>query len=153
MGRIKVSLVVTLGISWLWDGRADIVLYLYNYCFLETRAGQILQIAEVCDECKSPAKLASSLHALSSRYHLSTSRLLSIQRACASCASTAVSEHVKCESVDCPVLYARVKAGNEVQDTEGLVGVINKLDKEERKGWTGEEIGPEVISLLDSDDE
>jgi hypothetical protein len=51
------------------------------------------------------------------------------------------------------VLYARVKAGNEVQDTEGLVGVINKLDKEERKGWTGEEIGPEVISLLDSDDE
>lgn len=107
----------------------------------------------MCDECKSPAKLASSLHALSSRYHLSTSRLLSIQRACASCASTAVSEHVKCESVDCPVLYARVKAGNEVQDTEGLVGVINKLDKEERKGWKGEDIGPEVISLLDSDDE
>ena len=109
--------------------------------------------AEVCEDCTSPPNLASSLHALSSRYHLSTSRLLSIQRACASCASTAVSEHVKCESVDCPVLYARIKAGNEVQDTEGLIGVVNRLDKQERKGWEGEDTGVEVISLLDSDDE
>ena len=109
--------------------------------------------AEVCEDCTSPDNLAPSLHALSTRYHLSTSRLLSIQRTCASCASTAISEHVKCESVDCPVLYARVKANHEVHDTEGLVGVIGRLDREERKKWKGEEIGVEVISLLDSDDD
>jgi hypothetical protein len=31
--------------------------------------------------------------------------------------------------------------------------VIGRLDREERKKWKGEEIGVEVISLLDSDDD
>lgn len=108
---------------------------------------------EICGECKSEQNLASTMHVLSSRYHLTTNRLLTAQRICASCSSTPLTEHVKCDSIECPALYARVKASNEVDDTRGTEVLITKLDREARQKWPGEEIPPEVITLIDSDDD
>lgn len=75
-----------------------------------------------------------------SRYHLADSRLQSAHRICASCSSTPLAEPQRCDSLDCPVLYARVKAGWEADDVRAIPGLVMELERDD-------EVGDAVIVL------
>lgn len=66
-----------------------------------------------------------------SRFHLAEDRLLSAHRICASCSSTPLTEQIRCESLACPVLYARFKAGWEADDLAGVPRLVEEIGKKE----------------------
>ncbi|GHJ88161.1 hypothetical protein NliqN6_4563 [Naganishia liquefaciens] len=83
----------------------------------------------VCERCRAPANISSTLHALLSRLHLAESRVISAQRICASCSSTPISDEVRCDSIDCSVLYARVKAAWDLDDVAEIPKLVVALQK------------------------
>ena len=83
----------------------------------------------ICERCRAPAKLSSTLHVLLSRLHLAESRVISAQRICASCSSTPISDEVRCDSIDCSVLYARVKAAWDLDDVAEIPQLVRGLQK------------------------
>lgn len=86
----------------------------------------------VCSSCRYD--LPSTVHTLMSRYHLADSRLQSAHRICASCSSTPLAEPQRCDSLDCPVLYARVKAGWEADDVRAIPGLVMELERDDEAG-------------------
>lgn len=70
-------------------------------------------------------------------------RLRSTQLVCSSCTSTPAAEPVRCESLDCSILYARVGASRQVGDLEGVGEFVANFGDEEGGG------GPVVIDGLD----
>lgn len=87
-----------------------------------------LNAIDICKVCRSRPSI--SIHTLLSRYHLAESRLVSAHRICASCSSTPLAEEVKCDSLDCPVLYARVKAGWNADDVSGIPALVERLEQD-----------------------
>ncbi|OCF36582.1 DNA polymerase zeta subunit [Kwoniella heveanensis BCC8398] len=83
----------------------------------------------LCDECRSDPSTTS--HALLSRQHLAQSKLLSLQRICASCSSTPVGEKILCDSIDCPITYARVGSERDVADLEEIGGLVQELKSQD----------------------
>ena len=73
---------------------------------------------------------------LLTKYEHATSRLRSAQLVCASCTSSPASDAIKCESLDCGVLYARVGAEREVAD---LAGVGEFIEQKVGRGGMMEE--------------
>lgn len=59
---------------------------------------------------------------------MAQSRLSDIHKICASCADTPVGEKVLCDSIDCPITYARVRAEGDVEDVRVLMGEMGALD-------------------------
>jgi DNA polymerase zeta len=85
----------------------------------------LADLAEICAECTSDPSRTS--HTLLSRTHLAQSRLSAIHRICSSCSSTPIAEPVMCDSIDCPVMYQRVRAVRDVEDlkvNDGVLGVV-----------------------------
>ncbi|KAJ7103524.1 hypothetical protein B0H15DRAFT_919277 [Mycena belliarum] len=62
---------------------------------------------DICDECYSDPQSAMSV--ILSRIQMGERRLLDVHRVCASCTQAPLAEPVKCESLDCSWLYARIK--------------------------------------------
>ncbi|RXK35490.1 hypothetical protein M231_07268 [Tremella mesenterica] len=81
---------------------------------------------DICRSCRHTP--SSTSHALLSREHLAQSALSDFHRICASCSSTPPGEVILCDSVDCPVLYAKVKAEREMEDLGGVREVIGSLE-------------------------
>lgn len=69
-------------------------------------------------------------------------RLRSAQLVCSSCTSTPAAEPVRCESLDCSILYARVGASRQVGDLSGVGELVANLGGDEGGG-------PVVIDGLD----
>ncbi|WVQ78404.1 hypothetical protein IAT38_000490 [Cryptococcus sp. DSM 104549] len=88
----------------------------------------------LCQDCRSDPSTAS--HALLSRQHLAQEKLVSFQKICASCSSAPVVEKIMCDSIDCPITYARVGALREVEDLEEVGGLLEELNlSEDNEGW------------------
>jgi hypothetical protein len=111
----------------------------------------------VCERCRKDENISSTLHTLLSRLHLAESRVISAQRICASCSSTPISDEVRCDSIDCSVLYARVKAAWDLDDVAGIPKLVDALQqrhdnvaapngKEKVKRPVGK-MAPEVIEI------
>ncbi|WVR05162.1 hypothetical protein IAU60_002174 [Kwoniella sp. DSM 27419] len=104
----------------------------------------------LCDDCRSEPSTTS--HALLSRQHIAQSKLLSMQRICASCSSTPVSERILCDSIDCPITYARTTAERDVADLEEVAGLVQELklaDEAEPRDGLGEEQGEQDEVIMD----
>jgi len=84
-----------------------------------------LTIPGICQDCTSDA--ATTTHALLSRQHIAQSKLVDTHKICASCSNTPLNEKIMCDSIDCPVLYARVAAERDVEDLGDLEGLIGRL--------------------------
>lgn len=89
-------------------------------------------IQGVCEECVAdPGK---TTHALLSRQQMAQKKLVDTHRICASCSSTPPSEKVLCDSIDCPVLYARVAAQRDVDDLGDVDELVAQLKDREVEG-------------------
>jgi hypothetical protein len=53
--------------------------------------------------------------------------VIAAQRICASCSSTPISDEVRCDSIDCSVLYARVKAAWDLDDVAEIPKLVGAL--------------------------
>ncbi|KAK8869691.1 hypothetical protein IAR55_000259 [Kwoniella newhampshirensis] len=95
----------------------------------------------LCSACRSDPSTTS--HALLSRQHLAQNKLLSFQKICASCSSTPVGERILCDSIDCPITYARVGAERDVEDLVDVAGLIEelKVDDEDEVEEVGVGVG------------
>ncbi|WRT67197.1 uncharacterized protein IL334_004163 [Kwoniella shivajii] len=83
----------------------------------------------LCGECLSTPSITS--HALLSRQHIAESKLSDLHRICASCSSIPVGEKILCDSIDCPITYARTNAKRDVEDLEEIGGLLGELDIED----------------------
>lgn len=93
----------------------------------------------VCAVCRlSPSTTA---HALSSRQHLAQEKLKSFHTICASCSSTPLHERILCDSIDCPITYARTQA---LRDAEDMSEVGTLLQQLEVGGETDEREGHDI---------
>lgn len=81
---------------------------------------------QVCDECRHAP--AESAEALLRAEHDAQARLIDLQRICASCSGTPAGERLLCDSVDCPVMYTRVAAERDAQDTGRARELVSQLD-------------------------
>ncbi len=97
----------------------------------------------VCEKCRQD--LPGTVHALLSRYHLAQSRLVSSTRICSSCSSTPLGEPQKCESIDCPVLYARVKSRWEAEDMQGIPQLVQELELEDAARLRGRDADEAIL--------
>ncbi|KDN41161.1 hypothetical protein K437DRAFT_238501 [Tilletiaria anomala UBC 951] len=73
----------------------------------------------LCLDCRL-APQASTLR-VTSRLHVAQQRQLAMSRICASCSSFPHPEDSPCVSLDCPMLFAKVKGGLEVENTHALL--------------------------------
>ena len=53
---------------------------------------------------------------------------MDLHKLCASCSSTPVGEKILCDSIDCPITYARTRAQRDVHDIEAVRGAMGDLD-------------------------
>jgi len=80
----------------------------------------------VCNDCAGEP--STTTHALLSRQHLAQDKLKSYHAICASCSSTPLNDRILCDSIDCPVLYARVQAQRDVEDLGDVSEILAKLE-------------------------
>lgn len=79
----------------------------------------------LCKACA--AEPSTTTHALLSRQHLAEEKLAAIHQLCSSCSGTPVHERNLCDSIDCPVLYARVQAHRDVEDLGEVRAVVERM--------------------------
>ncbi|KAJ6575123.1 hypothetical protein B0H19DRAFT_1127258 [Mycena capillaripes] len=77
---------------------------------------------DICDDCYSNPE--SSMSGILSKIRRGEKRLLESHRICASCTQTAQTELVRCESLDCPWLYARTKAEDKLDFLVALKSLL-----------------------------
>ncbi|ORX33427.1 hypothetical protein BD324DRAFT_585143 [Kockovaella imperatae] len=80
----------------------------------------------ICSICRTEP--STTTHALLSRQHLAQQRLLDTHKICASCSSTPVGERILCDSIDCPVTYARVTATRDVDDLADVPDILEEFN-------------------------
>ncbi|KAJ3040197.1 DNA polymerase zeta [Rhizophlyctis rosea] len=100
---------------------------------------------EICNKCLSTPQ-STSLR-LVQRLNETQRKHNSLQRICRSCTghSTALDAEVACESLDCPVLFARVKSRGEARLERRLWRGMEALDEAVREGGEGGvEVGYDV---------
>lgn len=81
---------------------------------------------DICAECLATPDVAA--HALLAHENAMHARVRDIHRICASCAGTPVAEPVLCNSVDCPVMYARVAGERDAEDAAGSHRLLAQLE-------------------------
>ncbi len=69
-----------------------------------------------------------------SRLHIAQSKLIDTHKICASCSNTPISEKILCDSIDCPVLYARVAAERDVDDLADVDELVQRLREDDEAG-------------------
>ena len=105
----------------------------------------------MCSICRLDPSTTS--HALLSRQHLAEAKVLDTQKICASCSSTPVGERILCDSIDCPVTYARTAATRDVDDLNDIPSLLAELqpdnvdddesviEVDDTGEWSGFEVG------------
>ena len=68
------------------------------------------------------------MHTLLSRQHIAQEKLLSTHKICASCSATPLHDRIMCDSIDCPMLYARVQAHRDVEDLVDVQKLLGGLE-------------------------
>ncbi|KZO93552.1 hypothetical protein CALVIDRAFT_251995 [Calocera viscosa TUFC12733] len=81
----------------------------------------------VCPSCLQD--LPSTIHSLYTRMHLGEQRVQDTQRICASCTASPPGEPIRCESLDCPWLYERVKAEEEASAFVEIPRLVEQLSQ------------------------
>nr|XP_018263770.1 DNA polymerase zeta subunit [Kwoniella dejecticola CBS 10117]OBR85928.1 DNA polymerase zeta subunit [Kwoniella dejecticola CBS 10117] len=79
----------------------------------------------ICEECQSDP--STTTHALLSRSQLASSKLMDLHKICASCSGIPVGEKIMCDSIDCPITYARINAERDVEDLEDVGELLRDL--------------------------
>ena len=87
----------------------------------------------ICGECV--ADPSNAAHALLSRQHIAQKKLVDTHKICASCSSTPMQDKVLCDSIDCPVMYARVAASRDVEELADIPDLVKDLDEEAALDW------------------
>ena len=80
----------------------------------------------VCLLCRSNPE--DSLHALQGRLQEAELRLTATHSVCVSCTGSSQAEGIKCESLDCPWLYARDKAEEDLDALQGVPGLTEAIE-------------------------
>lgn len=80
----------------------------------------------VCDSCRVNPQ--TTIPELLRRISKGENRLMSTQRICESCTSSAPSEPIKCESVDCAWLFERKKAERKAETFGALQELVNSME-------------------------
>jgi DNA polymerase zeta len=82
----------------------------------------------ICKLCvETPA---TSAHAILSREHLAQEKLATLHKICASCSGTPLNDKILCDSIDCPITYARTQAGRDMDDMVDVRRALDVLDLE-----------------------
>ncbi|KAF8581637.1 hypothetical protein K439DRAFT_1635972 [Ramaria rubella] len=81
----------------------------------------------ICWPCRRNPQ--ESLHALQGRMAEAEYRLTATQSICASCALVPPAQHIKCESLDCPWLYARNKAEEDIAVLQGIPELTRSIER------------------------
>jgi DNA polymerase zeta len=80
----------------------------------------------VCRACRDAPDEAA--YALLGKESAVQARVRDLHSVCASCSGTPPGETVLCDSVDCPVTYARVAAERDAADAAEARGLLAQLD-------------------------
>jgi C4-type zinc-finger of DNA polymerase delta len=80
----------------------------------------------VCRRCKRNPQ--ESLHALQGRLHEAERRLTATHATCVSCTRSSPAEDIKCESLDCPWLYARKTAEEDIESLQGVPELTEAIE-------------------------
>lgn len=88
---------------------------------------------QTCNKCK--ADPVGTAHALESRASAIEERTQSIKAVCAACASLPVHEADMCDSVDCPVLYSRIKANRELDDATAVLRDVKLGERQQQTAY------------------
>ena len=67
----------------------------------------------VCPDCRSNKE--ETIFGLQMMRHRAEKRVGAAQLVCASCCAVSAAEEIECESIDCPWLFERFKAGRELE--------------------------------------
>lgn len=95
-----------------------------------SQSGSLTWRAVLCHDCAKDRP--TSIHRLLSKHHHADKRRKDLHLICASCSDMPATEIVGCDSLDCPVLYSRVKAGWDCEDGQAAAKKADKLADE----WT-----------------
>lgn len=96
----------------------------------------------ICKLCvETPA---TSTHTILSREHLAQEKLSTFHKICASCSGTPINDKILCDSIDCPLTYARTQAGRDMDD---MVEIRKALDVLDLDGEEKRDEGPWASAL------
>jgi DNA polymerase zeta len=93
-------------------------------------------LSGICSDCAQDP--STTIHALLSRQHLAQAKVIDVHKICASCSSVPQAEKVVCDSIDCPVLYARVAAERDVEDLGDVDELVERLKEVDVRSVRGE---------------
>ncbi|CDZ96255.1 DNA polymerase zeta, catalytic subunit [Phaffia rhodozyma] len=88
-------------------------------------------VPAICKSCRSDPY--TTIYALQNHRQQAETRLTSTQLICSSCSSTLASERIDCISLDCPIMYERVKLNRRVNGLAGVGEFIKGLEEEEAR--------------------
>lgn len=80
----------------------------------------------MCQLCRCNPE--ESLHALQGRLQEAQLRLTATHAVCVSCTGSSQAESIKCESLDCPWLYARDKAEEDLDALQGVLELTEAIE-------------------------
>lgn len=96
----------------------------------------------LCPACTKDRPTA--IFRLLGKHHHAEQRKQDLHLICTSCSDVPASESVECDSLDCPVLYSRVRAGWDCEDGQSAERKGRKLAEE----WEGSSERLEQPSLV-----
>ncbi|KAK2804541.1 DNA polymerase zeta [Onygenales sp. PD_10] len=90
---------------------------------------------QICNTCLRQSHV--SLLQMRRRLGREERREVELGKICRSCMGVGWGEEVKCDSLDCPVFYRRVRQGSMVRSTRGAVGPVIEVLEREGEGEGG----------------
>jgi len=77
---------------------------------------------EMCYACQLEPTLSS--YVLSERFRMLENSHWQLQRVCADCCGVPLGETIACDSRDCPVFYARLKAKSRLEEAQAKQSLL-----------------------------
>lgn len=107
-------------------------------------------ISGLCDECYlAPQETIANL---TSRIQVNERRLSNLQRICATCTGSGPGEEIRCESIDCPVLFSRIRTEGKGEFLGAIQELVEELNERVETN-TLIEVTPEGSQVGSSSDE
>ncbi|KAK0448381.1 uncharacterized protein EV420DRAFT_1751017 [Desarmillaria tabescens] len=91
----------------------------------DSAALQLNILTGICDVCRMDTR--ATMAGVLNRINMIEKRFLDTQKVCASCAQMPGSEDIRCESLDCPWLFARKKAESKLNTLDTLKDLVHDL--------------------------
>ena len=83
----------------------------------------------ICEICDSDSNVSNTLFKLMNRKFDTTSAIKDLHIICASCSGFHPSESVPCINLDCNLLYKKCQTNHQIDQMEGMDGIIQDLSK------------------------